>query len=473
MSDKASVKNTRHATLSHISIFAICGLASLFASLIIYSPAVIPFLRLEAFTAFVPYFVRELLWSAVVFSFIGAVLSFIKRQISFSLLIALGGAAYLAGSVIVVFLSFSETVDDLLIFGTAIVAAFGCIALCLIWGRIFSRFNMRDALIHISLAGFLSVLIYSAIMALDPQVSTIIYLICALLSVVFAAIIGEHVPRRSAFPDDDPQKLPQTLRSLGDVLIGPIIGLMGFAFTMGSMREEFAHSYRLYLVALAVVSLILLGYAFQKRGDVVLRGLHQTFIPLSAIVLLTILSITSSLNAGGDLATFFIYLVYTFAAVITIASLCAVAHAEEFPSDLIFSVGTFLFALFSVIGQHCSEMFAEFGIYVVIAIITTLYAFAMILSAYLRRNREQNEQQSNNSQTPESLEERCRELSETHRLTARESEILLYLAQGHTGSYISEVLFISPNTARTHIHNIYRKLDISSREDVLRITRLD
>ena len=59
------------------------------------------------------------------------------------------------------------------------------------------------------------------------------------------------------------------------------------------------------------------------------------------------------------------------------------------------------------------------------------------------------------------------------RTTSRRAsrKILAYLAEGHSGAYISDVLFISPNTVRTHIHNIYRKLDVSSREDILRLTK--
>ena len=56
-------------------------------------------------------------------------------------------------------------------------------------------------------------------------------------------------------------------------------------------------------------------------------------------------------------------------------------------------------------------------------------------------------------------------------LTAREREVLGFLAHGHNGVYIGEELVISPNTVRTHIHNIYRKLDVTSREDILRIVR--
>ena len=54
-------------------------------------------------------------------------------------------------------------------------------------------------------------------------------------------------------------------------------------------------------------------------------------------------------------------------------------------------------------------------------------------------------------------------------LTGREREILGYLALGHSGAYISEELLISPNTVRTHIHNIYRKVGVASREDIVRL----
>ena len=67
------------------------------------------------------------------------------------------------------------------------------------------------------------------------------------------------------------------------------------------------------------------------------------------------------------------------------------------------------------------------------------------------------------------LGERCDELAATYSLTGREREILGYLALGHSGAYISEELLISPNTVRTHIHNIYRKVGVASREDIVRL----
>ena len=48
-------------------------------------------------------------------------------------------------------------------------------------------------------------------------------------------------------------------------------------------------------------------------------------------------------------------------------------------------------------------------------------------------------------------------------LTLREMEILQMIAAGYSNSRIAEKLFISPHTVRTHIYNIYRKIDVPSR----------
>jgi DNA-binding NarL/FixJ family response regulator len=48
-------------------------------------------------------------------------------------------------------------------------------------------------------------------------------------------------------------------------------------------------------------------------------------------------------------------------------------------------------------------------------------------------------------------------------LTKRESEILCYLARGHSGIEIAEILNISPLTVRTHIRNLIEKLGVHSR----------
>jgi DNA-binding NarL/FixJ family response regulator len=52
----------------------------------------------------------------------------------------------------------------------------------------------------------------------------------------------------------------------------------------------------------------------------------------------------------------------------------------------------------------------------------------------------------------------------THNLlTAREFDLLAQLELGQTTAQISESLFISPATVKTHLASIYRKLEVTNR----------
>jgi len=54
-----------------------------------------------------------------------------------------------------------------------------------------------------------------------------------------------------------------------------------------------------------------------------------------------------------------------------------------------------------------------------------------------------------------------------YNLSKRESEILDWLSKGRRYKEIAELLFISTETVRTHIRNIYGKLQVQSRTDAI------
>jgi DNA-binding CsgD family transcriptional regulator len=59
------------------------------------------------------------------------------------------------------------------------------------------------------------------------------------------------------------------------------------------------------------------------------------------------------------------------------------------------------------------------------------------------------------------------ELATSRSLSPREAEVLRFLAMGRSSDFISEQLCISWNTARTHIHNVYVKLDVHTRQELM------
>ena len=58
-----------------------------------------------------------------------------------------------------------------------------------------------------------------------------------------------------------------------------------------------------------------------------------------------------------------------------------------------------------------------------------------------------------------------------HGITKREKEIILSLIQGYVIKEISDRLFISVNTVKTHVANIYQKLGVSQRMDLANLFR--
>ncbi|MGY6649525.1 LuxR C-terminal-related transcriptional regulator [Wenyingzhuangia sp. IMCC45574] len=61
-------------------------------------------------------------------------------------------------------------------------------------------------------------------------------------------------------------------------------------------------------------------------------------------------------------------------------------------------------------------------------------------------------------------------LANKYNLTNREKEVLSELVNNSTNKQIAENLFISINTVKSHIRNIYEKLDIQNRKDLALIT---
>ncbi len=64
---------------------------------------------------------------------------------------------------------------------------------------------------------------------------------------------------------------------------------------------------------------------------------------------------------------------------------------------------------------------------------------------------------------------KCETVANTYFLSRRETEVMFFLAKGHNSSYIQEKLFISEGTAKTHIRHIYRKLDVHTQQELMRL----
>lgn len=64
---------------------------------------------------------------------------------------------------------------------------------------------------------------------------------------------------------------------------------------------------------------------------------------------------------------------------------------------------------------------------------------------------------------------KCEVISNQYLLSARETEVLFYLAKGYNSAYLQEKLYISEGTAKTHIRHIYGKTNVHSQQELMRL----
>lgn len=67
------------------------------------------------------------------------------------------------------------------------------------------------------------------------------------------------------------------------------------------------------------------------------------------------------------------------------------------------------------------------------------------------------------------LKERIDEVCEQYKLTPREKEFIDLIYSGKSNKEIAEILFLSESTVKTHIYNIFRKMDVKSRVELIYI----
>lgn len=154
----------------------------------------------------------------------------------------------------------------------------------------------------------------------------------------------------------------------------------------------------------------------------------------------------------------------------------------------IFGLGVaFMFAGMGVgtlAGKACDAMIASGDVQIsVVAMLATLclvvVAFMVLpegvvsqLSQTMRTSRKEKEaEEAPAVATADAgagrLEQHCACVARDYGLTPRESEVIVLLAYGRTLSIIARDLQIAKGTARTHIENIYRKLDVHKQQELI------
>ncbi len=520
------------------------GLGCWLATMLLYSNTVTPFQRFEGTSLFVGTFAPASLACAALVSLAVAV-GALRGRFMPARVLAGGCVLYVAGAALFAGASLGaaawasanpdggQFLPSLVAWMLAVCVGVSCVVSGLAWGRACKALDGRSALACVAGAALLAAALGAVGTLLCEEAFAALFCLEALLGAAVPFAMRLREPDCTAALTSEglrERPLSQRLSAFADVAAPALAGLLAFAFVMGTMRSLIVESYGIHLGVLALCALILGAYVLRGRPQgsrVALRGL----IPTLAVLQLASANVTAALWGGSPFDMAMIFLLYTLAALLTLSTLAAVAHAEEFPCDLVFSVALLLFCLASLAGLKAAEVMTAGQIRVSTTLVTTVYAFAMVLvgglrgrlatpgarthdrwdevatglggrqrgaGAHGRDGRPGDEgagdggpvgdvaggagaglcgwqadagalgvgEAQAGAEGPADFDVRCAEVSERFHLTARERQILALLACGYDSAQISEELYISQNTVRSHIHNLCRKTGAANREEL-------
>lgn len=259
------------------------------------------------------------------------------------------------------------------------------------------------------------------------------------------------------------------------VLVPGLIGLSVFAFHMGVSREVILDSISTEILGNIIASLILVPLCFTRGKQPISVLLFSGIAPVAATALLSYMSIASDFGASDDFISIGIYAFFCIAAQISLALGIAGTHAREFSTPMIWSGFLALFCVFSILGLTLGSILSGKQAIMpqTIAAVYCAYLIIQSVCSLLKNNPPSHDGNPESTDEEGDYARRCEKLAESFSLSPREKEIATYLGRGHTCSYVAKALVISESTVYTHARNIYRKVGIQSKEDLIQILTTD
>ncbi len=240
--------------------------------------------------------------------------------------------------------------------------------------------------------------------------------------------------------------------------LGALLGVIAPA-----AAAEIEHGVFAAYISCAVSSLIL--YLLYKKTGIHPICFVSYIIGISAVGYL-LLVISEYAPALGLIAS---ALVGVGMAACALLPLFALLVVKQYPSKLIVPSYIGLAMLAVIVQSVLVEAFRESNVLLNLSYLTVViilaFIFVMVEPFLLYSVRRRFEEVANNESAEAVLDDESK--TEFDTLTEREKEIVKFISCGHSNSDIGKMLFISEDTVKTHAKNIYRKLGVRSRYELI------
>lgn len=458
--------------------------AAFLATLPIYAPNQLLFeTELLQQAAYMPAFADTLLGSSVVLGIAAAIVS-ARGRLSAILhwWVVLGasasyGVGYGLFALAAALESFAQPALGVL---AGLLLGASTVVLAIAWGSHLAQLDLRQALLWLAVMVGVAALVELLLSSVTFAVGLIVFAALVPLACLVPCWLAWKGRLGASVPGDADARPALSagaagqLRSMASVVAMPFVGLMVFAFMMGARKFVLFDVVHMEVLGCVLGAVMVLPICLMRTRVPLMPLIYRVLVPLFALALIFLNSFPGS-SGPLWLAAWMSYAFYGAVAILALAGLTAAAHASEFSPGLIFGTTVAGFAGCSLLGVAASrtELFQIEGGGPALLVVSTLYFVYLLASALLapwKRDKGDivlEEGAASEAAPVQDVAARCEELATVCGLTPRESEILGYLGRGHGIAFVADALVISESTVRTHVKNIYKKLGVNSREELV------
>lgn len=298
---------------------------------------------------------------------------------------------------------------------------------------------------------------FAALMCLVPLGMLACFILAEPAQPALSRVDGAHV-----------QKLPRILLltiMLGSLMEGVVAGLDEMAMNWQGKLLVFSSAF-------VVSPMVIYATLLKWRGSYNSAIFRQCIPIMAAGIAVMVVGGTPALNVGS-----FILLVgrQMFISVVMALTVYLIRYHES--DYYLLSLGVMLGAILgSLAGQllfrTLSPTFGE-GQLLSPTFIVMLLFFIFVAAMYLSDATNTKTHwgmiaiDDSNDNVGMTVEQGCRVLAHAHRVTPREQEIMVELAKGKDRQSIAAKLFISEGTVKVHTRNLYQKLGVHSKQELI------
>lgn len=356
--------------------------------------------------------------------------------------------------------------------GAAVLVAIASVAMgmgaaCYVigMGRVFAQWGPRVVLGMVSVAQLLAVVVLSAAALLPMEAQAVLLAAAALGAWTFFLCCEQQFPKSRLFDCDRADPLPTPKRLVATcfaqgVALGAMSALGGFSVQQGEALAATAAAFAFGTILVALTAGIM-KLDFNHL-------LYQVTFPLMGMGFLV------SIYAPGNTsaATFVFMVAHCYAYVVVVCINAYFGYCLKCSPTWIVSLTTCSMVVGQIIALGVGNVFAAYDCWSsAIAPFSATMAFLVPTVALLLFSR-RNPVSGWGAISPVQQKDRGEDalfakIASDCGLTARETEITAYLARGRNKRVISQELGLAEETVKTHMGNVYRKLQVHSQQELI------